>query len=89
MAIEVTCEGCGNTLTVDDSMAGKRGKCPSCKTVLVVPEEDAYEVEASEAEDEDVAGNACPNCGNELAEGDVFCIGCGTNLQTGKRMKGL
>lgn len=36
MAIEVTCPQ-GHRLRVKDSMAGKRGLCPLCKTPVTVP----------------------------------------------------
>ena len=35
--IQLTCGGCRKTLSVADEMAGKRGKCPKCKTTLIVP----------------------------------------------------
>ena len=41
MPITVTCEQCGKTLRVKDELAGRRGKCPGCKAVLVVPAADA------------------------------------------------
>ncbi|HZU97756.1 MAG TPA: hypothetical protein VFF73_13735 [Planctomycetota bacterium] len=34
--IDVSC-GCGASLSVPDSMAGKEGPCPRCGTVLSVP----------------------------------------------------
>ncbi|HUU42478.1 MAG TPA: DUF4282 domain-containing protein [Planctomycetota bacterium] len=37
MSIEMSCPGCGKQLRLPDSMAGKRGKCPSCGTVMDVP----------------------------------------------------
>lgn len=89
MAIKVTCESCGKELQVSDQMAGKKGKCPACKSVLVVPDY-SVEVEGDEQESESGEGGAvCPNCGKELEAGDVFCVECGTNLETGKQIKGL
>lgn len=38
MMIRVTCGSCGKTLTVKDSNAGKRGKCPDCGAAISVPE---------------------------------------------------
>ncbi len=35
--IKVTCPNCERTLSVADTMAGKKGKCPTCKTMLTVP----------------------------------------------------
>jgi hypothetical protein len=36
MPIEVTC-GCGRVISVPDAHAGKRGKCPSCGSVVFIP----------------------------------------------------
>ena len=37
MSIQITCE-CGKTLKVSDEHAGKRGKCPSCGNIILIPE---------------------------------------------------
>jgi ribosomal protein S27E len=37
MSIAVTCPGCRQELTVKDEMAGKRGRCPRCRDVVVIP----------------------------------------------------
>ena len=108
MAIKVTCQSCGKNLQVADSMAGKKGKCPQCKSVLIVPaqEEQAAPVPkkppaapkpaaapkppaAPKAEPESADVSECPNCGKEMAEGDVFCTDCGTNIQTGEKIDGV
>ncbi|MCU0727894.1 MAG: hypothetical protein MUE73_19220 [Planctomycetes bacterium] len=36
MAIQVKCQ-CGRAITVADSMAGSRGRCPECDAVLTIP----------------------------------------------------
>ena len=36
MPIPVKCE-CGRSMKVKDELAGKRGKCPSCGTMLLIP----------------------------------------------------
>lgn len=38
MAIAVTCPGCKKKFNVSDQFAGKKGPCPSCKTVITIPE---------------------------------------------------
>ena len=35
--MKFTCPGCNKTLKVADEMAGKKGKCPACKTAVTVP----------------------------------------------------
>ena len=34
MPIAITCAGCGKNLKVKDEWAGKKGKCPTCGTVM-------------------------------------------------------
>lgn len=36
--IEFSCRQCGNELKVDDSKVGRRGKCPRCASIIVVPD---------------------------------------------------
>lgn len=38
MAFEFPCESCSSTLRVDESQVGKKGRCPSCKHVNIVPD---------------------------------------------------
>ena len=38
MAIEFVCPSCGHVLKLQDKAAGKRGRCPHCKSVITVPE---------------------------------------------------
>ena len=36
--MNVECPTCGKTLSVGEEMAGKKGKCPGCGTILTIPE---------------------------------------------------
>jgi hypothetical protein len=36
--IKFHCKNCGQKISVPDVHAGKKGKCPKCKTIVVVPE---------------------------------------------------
>src|SRR6516165_4492191 len=48
MIIQFTCGSCGKTLRVSNSSGGKKGKCPSCRAKLLVPNATgAKETEAS------------------------------------------
>jgi len=38
MAIDFQCKHCGKRIEAPDKLAGKRGKCPKCRTTLVIPE---------------------------------------------------
>lgn len=42
--IDFRCDACGKSIQVDEALAGKRGKCPGCSQVLVVPEADLVEL---------------------------------------------
>ncbi len=84
MAIPVTCEACGKSLKVPDKLAGKKAKCPKCQEVIRIPGERKSGRIPSAA-----AGNDCPSCGRSLGAGDVFCVGCGYDLRTGKKVPGL
>ena len=37
MPTHVTCTGCQKNFTVPDRFAGKRGPCPNCKTIILIP----------------------------------------------------
>jgi GYF domain 2 len=37
MAIETICKGCARKLRVDDEFAGRKARCPHCKTIYTVP----------------------------------------------------
>jgi Zn-dependent protease with chaperone function len=43
VAISVTCPQCNAALRVKNEMAGKRGKCPHCQGVLIVPQSESLE----------------------------------------------
>lgn len=38
MAIETICKGCARKLSVGDEFAGRKARCPHCKTIYTVPE---------------------------------------------------
>lgn len=37
MPIKFACDQCGRTITVRDELAGKKGRCPGCQSVVTVP----------------------------------------------------
>ncbi|QEL16899.1 hypothetical protein [Limnoglobus roseus] len=39
--IRFACPGCDSTFSVDDSKAGKSGKCPKCQTQFIIPQLEA------------------------------------------------
>jgi hypothetical protein len=36
--MKVTCNVCNNEMKVDDGLRGKKGKCPKCKSIFMVPD---------------------------------------------------
>ena len=41
MPLKVTCQQCQKTLKAPDKLAGKRVRCPSCQTIVQIPEANA------------------------------------------------
>ena len=48
MAIQLTCEGCGQRVKVQDHAAGRKGKCPACGREILIPGEKPVERAAAE-----------------------------------------
>lgn len=53
MAIAFECPGCGRRIIVNDSMGGERVRCPKCKKLRTVPEEQPNDVKAPRAKQRD------------------------------------
>ena len=95
MPIEIVCDDCGAELKLKDSMAGKSGTCPVCKSMLDV---DELRVRAdSQVQDipfhlpsdleKQASSILCPYC-NEPLRDDVamngqmvVCPGCNAQVQ--------
>ena len=55
-------------------MAGKKGKCPACGTILNVPDRSAAAYDLS------IQEKPCPGCGTMISVMDTVCPHCATNL---------
>lgn len=53
--IRFCCEHCGHKIAVEDTHAGKRGKCPACGTIVTVPAEST------------VIDFNCAHCGQKIS----------------------
>lgn len=53
--IKFSCNNCGHKIGVRDEMAGKRGKCPRCGRITVVPEKSV------------LVSFQCQNCGRKIS----------------------
>ncbi len=71
--IKVKCSNCGKHLEAPYEAAGKKGKCPECKTVFEVPSAST-------------GGRTCPGCGISYPACTVICTPCGINLDTGEKV---
>lgn len=75
MDIQFNCPACDKTLAIDEKYSGKQAICPKCRKELTI---------ASRSAIEEIR---CPSCNAIVEKGAVFCISCGTNLITGKKMQ--
>jgi hypothetical protein len=68
MPFQIKCPGCGKTLEVPDSAAGKRAKCPACAQVWQVPEPAPAVPQQPAAPQASAAAikTSCPGCGQTL-----------------------
>ncbi|MFH1707829.1 MAG: hypothetical protein ABIF71_07920 [Planctomycetota bacterium] len=105
MKINVQCTKCSHKLAVDDQFAGKKGKCPKCGNVFVIPAPagaarpagaPAPAAKTAPAAAPKVAAGtvsegpkACPGCGKAVDAKAVICMGCGFNFRTGKKLQTL
>jgi len=67
LAITVKCTGCGKTLKVKDELAGKRGKCPGCGTIIQIPKAPAAPPASPSTEQEQGATGGDANVDDLLA----------------------
>jgi predicted Zn finger-like uncharacterized protein len=77
MAIQVECPSCRASIRVQDEHAGRRGRCPRCKTVFTVP------AQAPSAESEPVATLASASAGSALVPDPGNPVEVGYALATG------
>ena len=85
MGIQMNCENCGYSMTVSDDKAGKRGKCPQCKTEIRVPTGlDRIEVGGPTTVEVARMGGKCPRCSEVITFGHENCESCGYNFISGE-----
>jgi hypothetical protein len=78
--IRFKCPGCGRELKVDDGLAGRTGKCPSCKHGLTVPR-----TEAPNPLELEPLTESCPSCGSAMRSDSLRCAQCGYDRRTGAK----
>lgn len=96
MPIKFNCSSCGKRLGVSDNLAGRRGRCPQCKALFVVPTVTSTSpppppprVTRQDPTDDDLrvddahaesATSTCPSCHASTPADSDFCEGCGAKL---------
>lgn len=75
--IPVKCK-CGKVLYVPEQYAGKRGRCPQCTRLLIVPE-----LKQVKIQEPPQPSKICPTCGCYLSQEDEICVSCKMNIRTG------
>lgn len=60
------CDSCGQSITVQQSWAGKKGRCPKCQAVIVIPPVKSSQEEAVELE----AENSFPELEEKVRENE-------------------
>jgi DNA-directed RNA polymerase subunit RPC12/RpoP len=92
--IVFNCPQCDTELSVSAEYVGAEVECPSCEAPMVVPGEAAagntladLSNQSMPSEDRQADGSACPNCGNDLPEGAVLCVGCGYHIKLGRTIE--
>ncbi|MEM7782698.1 MAG: hypothetical protein AAF939_06710 [Planctomycetota bacterium] len=102
MSIRVHCSSCNATFQVQDSLAGRKAKCPKCKAPITIGQPKPVNAPVGGGtkshnplldllDQENVKGAAlgpmCPECGAEMNAGAVICVECGYNMETGARLE--
>jgi ribosomal protein S27E len=66
MPFKTKCPGCGKTLDVPDSAAGKRVKCPACAQVWQIPAAARVSAPAPAPAQPAAPASRCPGCGKNI-----------------------
>jgi predicted Zn finger-like uncharacterized protein len=96
--IVITCPHCKTRMKAPLTLAGKRVRCKACSKAFAVKAAPAGKGQAvkpgKKKLDDDDEGPPqyevteetfvprCPDCANEMEEGDIICLHCGYNTQT-------
>jgi ribosomal protein S27E len=80
------CHDCEREITLPERPANGKIMCPSCRTVLNVPEPGSA-AEETGGTYTTAQVKRCPQCNKETTSAAVICIGCGYNFQSGKQTR--
>lgn len=102
MSFMAKCSKCNATCTAEDDWIGQEAECPECGETIIIAKEEAKHglsirkahqtgsenmQKSSPSLSTDGQAAFCPHCGQPISNPDaVICIGCGTNLKTGKKI---
>lgn len=96
MSIRITCDHCRASYKIKERYAGKRGACPFCGELIVVPPLPPppprnFDVDFGLADEADLQSNSslslahlrmtpCPSCNKSNLDGSPSCFHCGAEL---------
>ncbi len=84
-SIEFSCSSCGELVVTPASAAGKKGKCPHCREVVLIPKKSASNKREQPAPaPQPAAGRAAPQTAQASAEDKIRfpCTRCGKTVTT-------
>lgn len=89
MAMYLTCRACRKRLSVPDSAAGKRTKCPACGAPNDIPGTPWQPDIVSLAQEKSptLPAKECPACQSQLPRDAAICVHCGLDLRKGKKLR--
>jgi DNA-directed RNA polymerase subunit RPC12/RpoP len=97
--LKTTCSLCSATIRYPEQLAGKKAKCPHCKSEILIPrvgvDSDADQIVLGGEDDEapprlaEKESNHCANCGKKIKPGIRRCKRCQAEAQSqlASRMK--
>ncbi len=88
--IRFFCYRCGEKIAVAGALAGKRGKCPTCASILMIPSDDPAQAplplepvtnldHSQEVHQAVMHSQRCESCGSFLSSIATVCPSCGND----------
>ena len=79
MSIQIECENCGLKRKVKDQFAGKKIKCPECRSIIHIPDTDNSDLGLVDEKIPDE--KYCPSCGEIIKKEAEICPHCGVRIK--------
>jgi hypothetical protein len=99
--IQIVCPQCGKKIKAPENIFGKKVRCKFCQAAFVAGKNSGKAAPAKPAasdDDEEEGPKSyglvemslaprCPDCANEIDEGQVICLHCGYNMRSREKAK--